>query len=89
MNLLLFNLATDADDPILGFTTGWINRLAPHYEHIDVITMRVGRLAVAPNVRVYSVGKERGYGEARRALEFYRLLIGLLLHTVMTLVSRT
>ena len=24
MRLLLFNLATDADDPILGFTTRWI-----------------------------------------------------------------
>lgn len=78
MNLLLFNLATDADDPILGFTTEWINRLAASFEHVDVITMRAGRLAVAPNVRVYSVGKERGDGEARRAVEFYRLLARLL-----------
>ncbi|MBK8030925.1 MAG: hypothetical protein IPK17_15840 [Chloroflexi bacterium] len=79
VNLLLFNLATDADDPILGFTTGWSNRLAAHYEHIDVITMRAGRLDVAPNVSVYSIGKERGYGEARRAVEFYRVLSTLLL----------
>lgn len=78
MNLLLFNLATDADDPILGFTTQWINKLAVHYERIDVITMRAGRLAVAPNVCVWSVGKERGYSEARRAAEFYRLLPRLL-----------
>ncbi len=74
MNLLLFNLATDADDPLLGFTTDWINRLAAHYDCIDVITMRAGRLAVAPNVTVYSVGKERGYSEPRRLVEFYRLL---------------
>ena len=78
MNLLLFNLATDADDPILGFTTQWINHLAAHFERVDVITMRAGRLEVAPNARVFSVGKERGYGEARRALEFYKLLGGLL-----------
>ncbi len=78
MNLLLFNLATDADDPILSFTTLWINRLAPHYDHIDVITMRAGRLAVAENVTVFSIGKEKGYGETRRALEFYRLLFGRL-----------
>ena len=37
------------------------------------------RLAVAENVRVYSVGKERGYNEAQRAGEFYRLLGALLL----------
>lgn len=77
-NLLMFNLATDADDPILGFTTGWVNRLAEHYEYVDVITMRAGRLAVAPNVRVFSVGKEAGLSEARRGVRFYGLLNSLL-----------
>lgn len=77
-NLLLFNLATDADDPLLGFTTTWLNRLAACYSHVDVITMRVGRLAVAPNVSVYSVGKEQGLSEARRGIRFYRLLSRLL-----------
>jgi glycosyltransferase involved in cell wall biosynthesis len=74
MNLLLFNLATDADDPLLAFTTNWINRLALHYENIDVITMRAGRLTVAPNVRVFSVGKEKGYSEAKRSAIFYSIL---------------
>ena len=72
--LLVFNLATDADDPVLGFTTVWLNRLAARYDALDVITMRMGRLAVAPNVRVWSVGKERGWPEWRRSAEFYRLL---------------
>jgi glycosyltransferase involved in cell wall biosynthesis len=78
-NLLLFNLATDADDPVLAFATEWLNRIARLYDHVDVITMRAGRLAVADNVRVYSVGKERGYSEARRAAEFYRLLTSLVM----------
>ncbi|MEP6987572.1 MAG: glycosyltransferase family 4 protein [Chloroflexota bacterium] len=78
MRLLVFNLVTDADDPVLGFTTIWINGLAARCEAVDVITMKMGRLAVAPNVRVYSVGKEKGYSEARRAFEFYRILLGLL-----------
>ena len=76
--LLLFNLATDYDDPVLGFTTLWLNKLAEKYYHIDVITMRVGRLKVASNVHVYSVGKERGYSESRRAIVFYTLLMRLL-----------
>lgn len=76
--LLLFNLATDADDPILGFTTAWINALASRMDAIDVVTMRVGRLAVGANVRVYSVGKEQGYSEARRFIAFYRILWRLL-----------
>jgi glycosyltransferase involved in cell wall biosynthesis len=76
--LLLFNLVTDADDPILGFTTVWINALARRCQQIDVLTMQAGRLELAPNVRVYSVGKERGYGDASRTLEFYRILGDLL-----------
>ncbi|MEM1552339.1 MAG: glycosyltransferase family 4 protein [Candidatus Bathyarchaeia archaeon] len=78
MRLLLFNLATDADDPILGFTTRWIQALAKRVEFIHVITMRAGRIDVPENVRVYSVGKEKGYSEPRRAVEFYRHLFKVL-----------
>lgn len=76
--LLWFNLATDADAPVQGFATDWINALAPRCAAIDVLTMRAGRVVVADNVRVFSVGKEKGYGEARRAIEFYRILPRLL-----------
>lgn len=73
----MFNLAADADDPLLSFSLGWINHLATHFRHIDLVTMRAGRLAVANNVTVWSVGKEKGYSEFRRALEFYRILFNL------------
>jgi glycosyltransferase involved in cell wall biosynthesis len=78
MRLLLFNLATDADDPILGFTSRWICALAKRVEFIHVVTMRVGRLEVPENVRVYSVGKDKGYSEPRRVLEFYRIVFRIL-----------
>ena len=74
MRLLIFNLATDIDDPILGFTSHWIGALAQRVEFIHVITMRAGRLDLADNVRVHSVGKEKGYSRARRVAEFYRIL---------------
>jgi glycosyltransferase involved in cell wall biosynthesis len=78
VNLLIFNLKTDADDDVLGFTTDWINGLAAHCQRVHVITMSAGRIAVATNADVFSVGKERGYSELRRAVEFYRLLARLL-----------
>lgn len=78
MRLLLFNLATDADDPILGFTTAWIRALAERVEFIHVLTMRAGRVAVPSNVQVHSLGKERGYSEPRRLLELYRILARIL-----------
>jgi glycosyltransferase involved in cell wall biosynthesis len=78
MRVLLFNLATDADDPILGFTTRWICALAARVEFVHVVTMRTGRLEVPGNVRVHSVGKEKRRSEPRRVLEFYRLLFRIL-----------
>ena len=78
MRLLLFNLATDVDNPILGFATRWIHALAKRVECVRVITMRAGRVEVPGNVRVYSVGKERGYSEPRRTVEFYRHLLRVL-----------
>lgn len=78
MQILLFNLATDVDDPVLGFTTGWICALAKRAHFIHVITMRAGRVEVPTNVRVYSVGKEKDYSEPRRAVEFYRILSRIL-----------
>jgi glycosyltransferase involved in cell wall biosynthesis len=78
MRLLLFNLVTDLDDPILGFTMRWICALAKRVEFIQVITMRAGRVEVPDNVRVYSVGKEMGYSEPRRAVAFYRHLLHVL-----------
>jgi glycosyltransferase involved in cell wall biosynthesis len=78
MRLLIFNLATDADDPILGFTTHWVRALAKRVEFVHVITMRAGHIAMPSNVRVHSVGKERGYSEPRRAIQLYRHLLGVL-----------
>jgi glycosyltransferase involved in cell wall biosynthesis len=45
---------------------------------VDVVTMRAGRLDVPGNVRVRSVGKEKGYTAARRIAVFYRLLFAAL-----------
>jgi glycosyltransferase involved in cell wall biosynthesis len=78
MRLLLFNLAMDADDPVLGFAIRWIEVLAQHVTSIDIITMRSGRFELPGNVRVYSVGKEKGYSKPRRGIEFYRILWKLL-----------
>ena len=51
MRLLWFNLATDVDDPVLGFTSRWIQAIATKVERIHVITMRAGRIELPENVR--------------------------------------
>jgi glycosyltransferase involved in cell wall biosynthesis len=74
-NLLLFNLVTDRNDAILGFTTEWITALAPFFGKIFVVTMTKGVVEVPPNVLVYSVGKELGLSEFRRVIRFYQIVL--------------
>jgi glycosyltransferase involved in cell wall biosynthesis len=74
----VFNLATDADDPALNFAVGWVEALAQRVGHVDVVTMRAGRYRLPRNVRVWSLGKERGLSEPRRAALFYRHLLSIL-----------
>jgi glycosyltransferase involved in cell wall biosynthesis len=78
MRLLWFNLATDADDPILGFTSQWIAAVAEKVERIRVVTVRAGRLDLPANVRCDSVGKEKGVSRTLRVLNFYRILADIL-----------
>jgi glycosyltransferase involved in cell wall biosynthesis len=78
MRLLLFNMAMDLDDPLLEFVVYWVRALARRAERVDIITMRAGRVEVPENVRVYSVGKEKGYSEPRRLIEFYKILARIL-----------
>jgi glycosyltransferase involved in cell wall biosynthesis len=72
MNLLVFNLGMDAAHSVLGHTTVWTRELARRCNHVSVITMFAGQLAVEDNVTVYSLGKELGRSEPRRLFEFYR-----------------
>ena len=78
MRLLLFNLATDETDPLLGFACGWIARLAQHCDSIDVLTMKRGTNTLPGNVRVFSAGRERGLSKPVRLAIFYRHLLRLL-----------
>jgi glycosyltransferase involved in cell wall biosynthesis len=78
LRVLWFNLATDADDTNLGFTSRWIEAVARRVERVCVVTMRQGRVELPPNVRVLSLGRERGYSEARRGARFYAILLDLL-----------
>jgi len=73
-HLLLFNLAMDEADPILGFAIEWVNALASQSRRVSVITMRAGRFRVRENVTVQSVGGESGVPKAQRVARFYRLL---------------
>ena len=57
MRLLVVTQTVDRNDPILGFFHAWIEDLAKHFEHIEVICLKEGQHALPANVSVHSLGK--------------------------------
>lgn len=75
MRLLVVTQAVDRNDPILGFFHRWLANLAPRFETIEAICLYEGAHALPENVRVHSLGKERGTrGRIVYAVRFFRLL---------------
>ena len=63
----------DADDPTLGFVASWIDALAERADGVTAIGNEVrGTPALAANVRVVSLGKERGVRRVARGIALQR-----------------
>jgi len=60
MKLLIATQTVDKDDNILGFFHDWIEEFAKHAERVHVICLFEGKHELPENVRVHSLGKERG-----------------------------
>lgn len=74
MKLLIITQKVDQNDDVLGFFHGWIAAFAKHTEQATVIALGVGKYALPSNVRVRSLGKERGVSRLGYLLNFYRLI---------------
>lgn len=60
MRLLVVTQEVDKESPTLGFFHEWVRILAPHYERVEVICLKEGLHDLPQNVRVHSLGKEKG-----------------------------
>jgi glycosyltransferase involved in cell wall biosynthesis len=76
MKLLIVTQSVDMNDPVLGFFHRWIEEFAKHAD-IDVIANRVGVVALPKNVRVFSLGKEKGATRLLRYVRYQRFLLRL------------
>lgn len=75
MRLLIFTQAVDSADSNLGFFTRWIEEFAKKCERVTVVCLREGTHALPPNVRVLSLGKEKGTSRIVRVYRFYKYII--------------
>lgn len=74
MKLLIVTQKVDKNDPILGFFHGWIMEFAKHFQSIIVICLQEGEHELPANVRVLSLGKERGQSRLKYIWNFYRYI---------------
>ena len=75
MKLLIITQKVDKDDPILGFFHRWIIEFAKHCESIIVICLYEGIHDLPSNVRVLSLGKEKGISRLKYLFNFYKYII--------------
>ena len=73
MKLLVLTQKVDRKDPVLGFFHRWLEELSTRFEAITVICLGKGEYELPANIRVFSLGKERGSSKLSRLLRFYAL----------------
>lgn len=75
MKLLIVTQKVDRDDPVLGFFHRWLEVFAEHFESIVVICLQEGMHALPKNVKVRSLGKEKGVSRWGYIVRFMRYVV--------------
>ncbi len=76
MNLLIITQKADKNDPILGFFHRWIEEFSKQFENVIVICLYKGECNFPANVKVLSLGKEKGESKFKYIVNFYRYIWG-------------
>lgn len=76
MHVLMLTRRVDREDWLAGFAHTWIDHLArhPHIDCLDVICLERGTVDLPSNVRVASMGKERGATRLQELAIFRRAI---------------
>ncbi len=74
MKLLILTQKVDSEDSVLGFFHSWILEFSKHCESIIVICLYKGTYDFPKNVKVLSLGKEKGVSRFKYVKNFYRYI---------------
>lgn len=72
MKLLVITQKVDMNDDILGFFHQWLEKLSGRFDFLDVICLEQGKYSLPQNVRIFSLGKEKGRSRIREVFRFYK-----------------
>jgi len=74
MKLLILTQKIDINDDILGFFHCWVEEFAKNCESVIVICLQKGECHLPKNVKVFSLGKEKGRSNIKYLLNFYKYI---------------
>lgn len=74
MKLLVITQKVDINDDILGFFHRWIEKFSAKLDFLNVLCLQLGQYSLPQNVRVFSLGKEKGRSRIRGLFRFYKYL---------------
>ncbi len=74
MKLLIITQIVDIDDSVLGFFHRWIIEFSKSAESVIVICLKEGKHDFPKNVRVLSLGKEKGESKLKYLYRFYKYI---------------
>ena len=77
MKLLIITQKVDQNDQLLGFFIDWLKRFAERFEKVIVLCLEKGEFNLPENVKVISLGKERGVSKLKQFFNFYFLIFTL------------
>jgi glycosyltransferase involved in cell wall biosynthesis len=74
MKILIITQVVDKNNSVLGFFCGWINEFAKQCEKVTVVCLEKGDCALPDNVKVLSLGKEKGNSKLKYIFNFYKYI---------------
>jgi len=74
MKLLMFTQILDKGSSKLGFTYDWVEEFAKHCESLIVVCLYKGKIDLPQNVKVLSLGKEKGECRIKYLFNFYKYI---------------
>ncbi len=75
MKLLILTQRVHKNDTTLAFVHDWLREFASRVETLTVIALEVGPYDLPSNVRVFSLGKEKGVSRSRYIWNFFKYII--------------
>ena len=80
MKLLMITRKVDKDSGLAGFTYNWIKKLSKHLDKLYIICLEKGNISGLPdNIKIYSLGKEKGKNRWKEFWNFQKFAIKLLI----------